>query len=210
MPTDQVTPETAVEAASKGFQLRPSPDRRTFTLWQIPEETDGYVFQFAPDVVGSPLMVEVAELAHLADIKPTYRIEFESEGHLKDRFQKKDRLVVSTRSILESLYYVSQGIDVPPEHVERGLVGMTFDESGQWFDWTRLTGDLLRVRSQKKRPKHSAVAVQHHGYWFYIDDTDLASKATFNLLLEVYNLEIRGGGGRQVPLLTIGAGGRRR
>ena len=90
------------------------------------------------------------------------------------------------------------------------VVELTFDENGEWFDRTRMTGDLLRVHCRKKRPKCAAVAVRHHGYWFYIEVTDLTSKATLALLLEVYNLEIRGGGGRQVPVLTIGAGGRQR
>jgi len=53
------------------------------------------------------------------------------------------------------------------------------------------------------RPHHAAVAVQHRGYWFYVDETDLDSKSTFNLLLELFNLEIRAGGGAQIPLLTI-------
>ncbi|MCH7685105.1 MAG: hypothetical protein IH899_00230 [Planctomycetes bacterium] len=73
----------------------------------------------------------------------------------------------------------------------------------QPFDWGEMTGDLFSVRVQRFRPHHAAVAVQHRGYWFYVDETDLDSKSTFNLLLELFNLEIRAGGGAQIPLLTI-------
>ena len=66
-----------------------------------------------------------------------------------------------------------------------------------------MTGDLFCVRVQRYRPRHAAVAVPYRGYWFYVDETDLDSKSTFNLLLELFNLEIRAGGGAQLPLITI-------
>lgn len=94
--------------------------------------------------------------------------------------------------------YLSHGIDVPPEHVEEGLVTATFDAEGAYFDWARLSGDLLRVSACKHRPKHATVAVRHLGYWFYINDDDLQSKSTFKLLMELNNLEIRGAAGRQL------------
>jgi hypothetical protein len=48
--------------------------------------------------------------------------------------------------------------------------------------------------------------VYHRGYWFYIDDADSESKETFELLLELYNLEIRGGGAATMPVLTLPVG----
>ena len=59
------------------------------------------------------------------------------------------------------------------------------------------------VHYSKKKPDDAVVAVKHRGYWFYVSDCDLDSKSTFNLLLELINLEIRAGGGAQIPLLTI-------
>jgi hypothetical protein len=50
------------------------------------------------------------------------------------------------------------------------------------------------------------VAVRHRGHWFYIDDADRTSKETFELLLELYNLETRGGGAANIPVLTLNAG----
>ena len=45
--------------------------------------------------------------------------------------------------------------------------------------------------------------VKYRGHWFYVDDRDISSKSTFNLMLELFNLEIRAGGAQQIPLLAI-------
>jgi hypothetical protein len=50
------------------------------------------------------------------------------------------------------------------------------------------------------------VAVQYRGSWFYIDDSDLSSKSTFNLLGQLFELQAGEAGG-SVPLLTLPIGG---
>ena len=55
----------------------------------------------------------------------------------------------------------------------------------------------------ESKPDDAAVSVERDGYWYFIRSNDLDSKSTFNLLLELINLEIRAGGGAQIPLLTI-------
>ena len=73
-----------------------------------------------------------------------------------------------------------------------------------------MTGGLITVRTvcQHKRPPCASVAVSYRGYWFYIDDTDQASKSTFNLLRPTRVLDVgkvtterRGG-----PVLTLPVG----
>ena len=63
----------------------------------------------------------------------------------------------------------------------------------------RLSGNNV----QRMRLPDAAVAVKYDGDWFYIEETDLDSKSTFNLLLELFKLQIRAGGNAQIPLLTI-------
>jgi hypothetical protein len=79
------------------------------------------------------------------------------------RFDRADRdasvLRIQTRSFLSSLFFLSQGVEVPPEDQEAGLVTITRDSSGEVFDWADLLGELLRVRSGRK-PKAAAVAVR--------------------------------------------------
>jgi hypothetical protein len=110
---------------------------------------------------------------------------------------------------LQALYYVSHGIEIPPEHAATGLVTITRDPSGQPFDWRAITDGLFRVRSAKRddRPPGAHVAVPYKGYWFYIDEIDLDTKATFSLLLELARLELAGKTGPG-PTLTLPLGGR--
>src|SRR5262249_49449034 len=115
---------------------------------------------------------------------------------------------LETRSLLQVLYFVSHGVDIPPEHVVKGLVTVTVGPDGEVFDWQRVVGGLFRVNwaCSKKRPEGAAVAIQYAGYWFWIDATDQESKATFSLLLQLSRLDVAGK--TAGPLLTIPIGGR--
>jgi hypothetical protein len=115
-------------------------------------------------------------------------------------------LVITTHSVLETMVIASKGVEVPPRHIEKGLVTFPVDANGQPFDWTCVTGDLMRIRSQKAKPLHAFAKVKYRGYWFYIDDADQNSKSTFNLIIELYGLELAGGV-VPGPVVTVPVGG---
>ena len=159
-------------------------------------------------------MLEIAEILELAPGKDFYPIVLDRFGQLKrpSAFRwgqsvpiqyRRHELNLSTRSIKEMMFYLSHAIDVPQKHIQQGLITRTFDGAGQEFDWRCMTGDLLRVRVSACPTPHAAVSVFYRKHWFYIDDRDLSSKATFNLLIELFNLKLRAGGGAQIPLITI-------
>ena len=84
---------------------------------------------------------------------------------------------------------------------------ITFDASGQYFDWSRLTRELMTIKCSRDKPKCAAVAVPYRGYWFYIDDRDTKSKETLAFVLLLYNLAVQEGDtAKQGPTLTIPAG----
>jgi hypothetical protein len=116
---------------------------------------------------------------------------------------------LETRSLLQALYYVSHGVEVPSEHVADNLATMTRDPSGERFDWKLVMSDLFRVYSVKAdaRPSKAHVAVPYKGHWFYIDQTDQDTKSTFSLLLELSRLEVLGKVGSG-PLLTLPLSGK--
>jgi hypothetical protein len=49
------------------------------------------------------------------------------------------------------------------------------------------------------------VAVNYRGHWFYVDETDQDTKATFSLLVELSRLELTGKTGPG-PQLTLPVG----
>ena len=85
---------------------------------------------------------------------------------------------LETRSLLQPMYYIAHGVEIPPEHAASGLVTVTRDQGGQPFD---------------------------KGYWFHIDEWTRTRKTTFSLLMELARLELIGKGSE--PLLTIALGG---
>ncbi|MDG2220471.1 MAG: hypothetical protein P8L85_03770 [Rubripirellula sp.] len=117
--------------------------------------------------------------------------------HLDDQVNEmlRDDIVVSTRSLLEVMYYLSHGVNVPAEHQSQGLVTLTTDQNGAAFDWSEMMHDLFTVRACKHYPQHASVAVQHRDYWFYIDERDQDSLSTYTLLVELFGIEVRAGGG---------------
>ena len=75
------------------------------------------------------------------------------------------------------------------------------------FDGREVTRGLFEVHACKghKPPKDAYVAIKYRGYWYYLDDRDAQSKATFALMLQLSRLDFgkprRGG-----PLLTLPVG----
>jgi hypothetical protein len=114
-------------------------------------------------------------------------------------------LEVETRSLLGILFYLSQAVEAPAADVRAGRIMVTRTETGATFDWTRVTGELLRVQSAPVRPEGAAVSVPYRGSWFYIADSDLSAKSTFSLLSHLLALQ-SGEVQRLLPVLTLPVG----
>jgi hypothetical protein len=109
-----------------------------------------------------------------------------------------------TRSVLGAIVYLTQGVTPPQSHIDRNLTFSTWPFPGPDND---KIDQVFKVQASSSRPQAS-VAVQYRGHWFYIDETDLTSKATFLVLSEIYRLSLVGSDQSQAPLLTLPLGGR--
>jgi len=123
---------------------------------------------------------------------------------LSEAVRAGDRNVVAMvpRSLLASLYYASQGVEVPRRDREAGRATVTRRVDGGVFDWRELTGKILRVHSSARRPSGPYVSVQYREQWWYISDDDLDSKSTFSFLsqtLEMLSSGVKSAG----PVLTL-------
>ncbi len=99
------------------------------------------------------------------------------------------------RALIGVMSYLSQG-------VEAGKVTVTRYRDGTEFGWPVLTGELFRVASSNEAPTDAFVRVGYRGTWFYIEDSDLNSKSTFNLLDQLFQLQ-SGNTRRTGPVLTL-------
>ena len=196
----QVNGRHHVEAKEKAYSFRSTPNGNL----ELIGSEQVVVLNLHPAAWAMPEMQEVAQLLRIQPDGTQYTYERARKGQLVNPLETdRKTLTVSPRSILEMMYFLSQAIEVPVEHMNRGLVTLTM-EGGEPFDWAEVSGDILMVRSCKKYPECAEVAVPYRGYWFYIHESDLASKSTFDLLNELFNIEVRGGGGGNIPVLTLG------
>lgn len=106
------------------------------------------------------------------------------------------------RSFISSLYYLSKGTHIPPEHMKNKVVRNTFDEKHRLFDWTDVTKYVIQIQSSKTGPCDATTSVFYRGYWFYIADTDHNAKQTMTLLLQFYAL-LGSSNTRNIPQYTI-------
>jgi hypothetical protein len=111
-------------------------------------------------------------------------------------------IVLSGRSFLGVMTFLAQHVEVPEEHARAGLVRVTRGPDGKAFDWRNLSRGLFRVRSGRWQPNRAYIKVQHRGYWFWIDDTDVEAKSTYTLLSQLFSLQAASGK-LSAPVLTI-------
>jgi hypothetical protein len=206
LPTGTVTARDMVEAAKGGYEYRLG----EAGTWTLLKKTTRPVLLIDPRASDSDEMRVVARAFRLKPGLTKYPITQEASSPFPaDPSERATGLDLETRSLLQALYYVSHGVDVPTEHAIAGVVTVTRDASGQPFDWRLVTDGLFRVHSVKsdKRPLNAHVAIPYKGYWFYIDETDRDTKATFSLLMELSRLELTGKAGPG-PVLTLPVSGR--
>ncbi|SVC35772.1 uncharacterized protein METZ01_LOCUS288626, partial [marine metagenome] len=92
-------------------------------------------------------------------------------------------------SLLGTMFYLSQAVEVPKKDVEEGRVAITKTETGKVFNWNKITGGLLHIRNSLNKPDDAMLVISYRNHWFFISDTDLISKSTFSLLAQVYALQ---------------------
>ncbi len=203
LPAKQVTPNYVMQAAQQSMHFTPADEPGTLRLTKLGRRV---VLLIAPAGVTRPEAELVRDTFSLAPDRTRYEL-VAGPGRLPgDGNGLQERLVLSTRSLLGVLFYLSHGIEVPRHHEDRGYVTTTYDSAGERFDWNAVTGDLLRIRVAERRPGNAAVAVPYRGAWFYVAQNDLGSKSTFALLGHLISLQA-GGGDAAVPVLTLPIGG---
>ncbi|CAG9931637.1 conserved protein of unknown function [Candidatus Nitrotoga arctica] len=201
-----LTAHDLLDAAKEGYEFRPDHNSALVLV----KKSRQPVMKVHPEALASAEMRELAQVFGLRPGLPKYDLKIENLDPFKINHPPDgvDVMDLETRSLLQVLYFVSKGLDVPVEHVGRGFVQATTDETGQPFDWRKITSNLFHVYSViGDRPPTAHVAVKYLDYWFYIDKADQDTMATFSLLMQLARLETNGKTGLG-PALTLPLGGR--
>ena len=207
LPAGSVTARDLVEAAKSGYEYRLGAEG----TWTLVKKTPQPILLVDPQAAESEALRDVVRAFKLKSGLTRFPVTQETFSPFPANYPKEGvtGIDLETRSLLQALYFVSHGIDVPPEHAAAGLVTVTQDTAGGPFDWRHVTDGLFRVHSVKsaERPPNAHVAVPYKGHWFYIDERDQDTKSTFSLLIELSRLELAGKTGAG-PVLTLPVGGR--
>jgi hypothetical protein len=208
LPAGSIKASDIIEAAKNGYEYRPDDEGKT---WSLVKKVQQPVMRVGPAAVGSLELLTLTQVFRLKPGLDKYDITQEALSPFPATYPADgvSSLDLETRSMLQALYFVSHGVDVPAEHLTNGSARQTLDESGNVFDWSRITAGLFSVhhRAGGERPPAARVAVPYRGYWFYIDEADHDTKSTFSLLVELSRLELNGKTG-PAPVLTLPVGAR--
>ncbi len=208
VPASTVTASNVIDAAKDGNEYRPDPDGQTWTLYRKIQQP---VLLIDPRALDNAQMKVFTRTFRLKRGLDKYDITQDGLNPFPVTYPPEgvDKLDLETRSLLQGLFFVSHGVEVPPEHASRGVARTTLDAAGQPFDWQRVMAGFFTVRSSAgaERPPGAHVAIQYRDFWFYIDETDLETKSTFTLLMELARLNLTDKGGTK-PLFTLPLGGR--
>lgn len=104
---------------------------------------------------------------------------------------------VQTRSAIDLLQIYGAGIDIPPPHLEAGIV--------QPIKWAIPEERRpIDIRSSEQRPDNATVSIRFRDWWFYIDAADTRSKQGFQLFRIFLGLRLKEEGTAQrAPILTV-------
>jgi len=192
----QVSGSDLVEAAKEGYRFERDSSGENFVLTDI---------QTQPVLHVPRGEEERARLFGLLDLRTGDRayVEIQAGSRPEDVMGPSDRIVVDTRSVLDTIAFLAGGVEVPSSHLDKGWA---------WRDWplpgteNRGLPGLIRVRASAGRPK-DLLAVRHRDHWFYLADDDGESRMTFLLLAEILRMALSPVEG-QSPVLTLPVGGR--
>jgi hypothetical protein len=107
-----------------------------------------------------------------------------------------DVLAIRTRSILQILTALSTHIDVPADRAEGSRPGLPAVPASE---------RPFRVRFGDAAPENAYARFYYQGYWYWIDNADIASKRVFTLMMFITTLTNRSGRANE-PVLTIPTG----
>lgn len=197
--------DAAVNATREGYKVRWSQNGP----WAIVHEVRKPILRLG-DV--APDDEDLLVFCHAFRLNPNLR-RFPLTSEEVDPFYEGiplsglDKMDLETRSLLQVLFFVSHGVDVPEPHITAGIASSTIGDRANGFDWSQVMNGLMKIQHCKSKhpPTCALVAVRYRDYWFYIDQRDRNSKSTFLLLLEVSRLELNTPS-NAAPLLTLPLG----
>lgn len=205
MPVDAASGEDVVLAAKQGFVYQVADDQV-----RLIEKQRLVALAIQPHEMQAADLEELVRLFRLEPGRSAYRIKSQENNEIDLGSDEAivgpsqaptDTITMNVRSGYQVLAFLSKGVDVPEVHVRRGTVHLFKGLDGRPFDGRQLTKGLFQVCVQRHRPLRSDLAVHYRGYWFYIPESDVQSRATLSQVKLAIDLQSQAGNAG--PVLTL-------
>lgn len=152
----------------------------------------------APGRTGE-LARDLALVATTLDLRPDRAGQFLIVAGAVPR--SPNELAVLSRSMMEILLELGQGIAVPEAHLAAGRTGPASRLAEAEHPWDR---PFVRIQAGPLQPEDAFAAVRYRGTWYWVSDGDRASKGVLSFLMVLFSLA-ETGVARQAPTLTVPA-----
>ncbi len=196
IPRKSVSGADLVEAAKSEYRFDLDDSGENYVLTRSLSQPVLYIPHEAPE------RKRLYELLHLQHLKGPY-VELQAGKYPEEALDEINFVMVSTRSILDTIAYLAGGVEVPEPHVANGWA--TADWPAEVTHSKDLKG-LLKIHVSENRPPDS-LAVRHRGYWFYLAENDSRSKLAFLTLAEILRMALSPSEDSKTPILTLPVGG---
>jgi hypothetical protein len=160
------------------------------------DNKDSVAFFFHDRNIDPELRKELAELRRILRLDPDrndFRVTFGAVA------ASPNEIAIQSRSVITILQVLSTFVDVPNDHLVRGIA----PDLGA-ADGLTQGAALLRVLSGAKKPCDPFIAVRYENQWFWIEKSDSLSKRTLANLLVFLALSDTGTK-ENLPVITIQA-----
>lgn len=116
----------------------------------------------------------------------------------------KNIIYIRFRSLFSIMSVLARGVQVPSPDLSAHVTKELIQPDGMPFDWRKEMRDFLTIYSCEKEPRDDVlVKIYFHHYWFYIKNSDLASKDTFAAIQRLFILSSADSANPTTPILTI-------
>ncbi len=202
IPIASLAPSEIREAEQAGYVYKPTESGEAVVLNKAYPST---IIRFSEEAAQSPDGQAVIEILGLDPDEREFELKLALGGRLSTEIEprgKRTHILVTPRSLLQIMFFLSKGVDVPQPHIEEGIARGTLGVDDCLFNWQPVIGHFS-IKHSKHKPDNAVVSVPYRGYWFYIDDRDVNSKRTLVLLDQISESQVEIGGAEKLPTLTL-------
>lgn len=144
------------------------------------EKPEGLTMSFPTGQLPEEIAAQIAELKSLLHLDPA-RSSFRVVGG--NGTDDPGEISVNCYSIMQILASMSLRVDVPEADMKGGRA-----TPGLQSDSSRLNPLGAHIRTGTSEPEDAFASVQFRNRWFWVDDTDLATKRLFSFILMAFTL----------------------